>query len=169
MSSGAQGTAIRDDDATTAVSSHPQNRSRAAASSNEPAEHPETSRSNSEQVSTHPEQPNRDQTVLAVLLLVALSVLCWNYCQLTSRRPDGLSIIRSSSEIGYRIDINSATWIELSQLEGIGPVIARRIVDDRERRGPFASIDDLQRVRGIGPRTVERNRRWMQAAPPERP
>lgn len=55
-----------------------------------------------------------------------------------------------------RIDVNTATLAELDMLPGVGPAIGRRIIDDREANGPFASVDDLQRVSGIGPRTVEK-------------
>ena len=53
------------------------------------------------------------------------------------------------------VDINAATASELQALSGIGPVLAGRIVDYRERYGPFRTVDDLQEVRGIGPRTLE--------------
>ncbi|HZJ10797.1 MAG TPA: helix-hairpin-helix domain-containing protein [Trueperaceae bacterium] len=51
-----------------------------------------------------------------------------------------------------RISLNAATPAELDALPGIGPVIAARIVEHR----PYARIDDLMRVPGIGPRTLER-------------
>lgn len=53
------------------------------------------------------------------------------------------------------MDVNRATEAELEVLPRIGPTLAGRIVEERERGGPFASTGDLQRVRGIGPRTVE--------------
>ena len=56
------------------------------------------------------------------------------------------------------VDVNRASESELDRLPGIGPVLAARIVDEREAGGPFASYLDLQRVRGIGPVTVERMR-----------
>lgn len=49
------------------------------------------------------------------------------------------------------IDLNRATAAELEGLPGVGPAIAAEIVADRERNGPFAAVDDLLRVRGIGP------------------
>ena len=60
-----------------------------------------------------------------------------------------------------RLDVNSATGVELNALPGIGPRLAERVVDDREANGPFESIEDLQRVRGIGPRLVERVRPYV--------
>ena len=55
----------------------------------------------------------------------------------------------------FRLEINSATWVEWMQLEGIGELLARRIVSDRDEHGPFDGIDDVQRVSGIGPKTLE--------------
>ena len=48
------------------------------------------------------------------------------------------------------ININRATAHQLDALDGIGPVIAQRIVDYRKINGSFLSIDDLQKVSGIG-------------------
>ena len=57
---------------------------------------------------------------------------------------------------GRRIDLNRATAADLELLPGIGPSLAQRIVDDRAARGAFTSVAALQRVRGIGPRTIAR-------------
>ena len=54
-----------------------------------------------------------------------------------------------------KINLNTATASQLETLDGIGPKLAQRIIDDREANGPFASVDDLDRVSGIGPATVE--------------
>ena len=48
------------------------------------------------------------------------------------------------------VNINRATAKQLDALDGIGPVIAQRIVDYRKKYGSFISIDDLQKVGGIG-------------------
>ena len=48
------------------------------------------------------------------------------------------------------VDINTATAEELRQLMGIGPVLAQAIVDYRAEHGPFASVDELLEVSGIG-------------------
>ncbi|MEU3650892.1 ComEA family DNA-binding protein [Lentzea sp. NPDC034063] len=49
-----------------------------------------------------------------------------------------------------KLNLNSATATELDALPGVGPVTAQRIVDHRTRKGPFASVDQLRDVEGIG-------------------
>jgi competence protein ComEA len=61
------------------------------------------------------------------------------------------------------IDINRAPVEELQKLPGIGPKLSQAIVEERER-APFASVDDLRRVRGIGGKTLERLRPHLTVA-----
>jgi len=61
----------------------------------------------------------------------------------------------------FQVDINQADWPELTQLPGVGEMRARRIVESRRRDGPFRNCEDLQRVQGIGPKTVERLRPYL--------
>ena len=56
------------------------------------------------------------------------------------------------------VSINQAARTELESLPHIGPKTAAAIIAHREANGPFAAVDDLTAVRGIGPRTVERLR-----------
>ena len=65
------------------------------------------------------------------------------------------------------IDVNTATAEELAAaMTGVGVKKARAIVADREENGPFPSIEDLVRVRGIGGATVDSNRDRITAAGP---
>ena len=67
----------------------------------------------------------------------------------------------SSDEFQFRVEINSGTWVEWTQLDGIGPKTAKSIIADREANGPFKSIDDIERVKGIGPATLKRIRPFL--------
>jgi competence ComEA-like helix-hairpin-helix protein len=58
---------------------------------------------------------------------------------------------------GERINVNRAPVEELQRLDGIGPTLAARIVEAR-RDKPFRSADDLKRVHGIGPKTLDKIR-----------
>lgn len=60
----------------------------------------------------------------------------------------------SPVESSGKVDVNSASAAELASLPGIGDSKAAAIIAEREKK-PFASVDDLERVRGIGARTVE--------------
>lgn len=55
-----------------------------------------------------------------------------------------------------RLDVNSALATEFNALPGIGPRLAERLAADREVNGPYGSVEELTRVRGIGPKLVQR-------------
>ncbi|MCS6976668.1 MAG: ComEA family DNA-binding protein [Gemmatales bacterium] len=59
------------------------------------------------------------------------------------------------------VDLNQAGTEELQRLPGIGPTLAARIVAHRAAEGPFHSVGDLLRVRGIGPKTLEKIRPYV--------
>jgi competence protein ComEA len=54
-----------------------------------------------------------------------------------------------------RLDLNRASESDLEELPGVGTVLAERIVARREEQGPFASVEDLRDVAGVGPRLFE--------------
>lgn len=53
------------------------------------------------------------------------------------------------------IDLNTAPSSELESLPGIGPSLANAIIVYREDNGPFAAVDDVDNVPGIGPKTLD--------------
>ena len=57
-----------------------------------------------------------------------------------------------------KININTAGAAELELLPGVGPALAGRIVEYREKKGAFKRVEDLDRVKGIGPKILERIR-----------
>jgi len=58
------------------------------------------------------------------------------------------------------ININTATAQELDALPGVGPAIAQRIIEFRKQRGGFRSIDELDQVKGIGPKKLQDMRQY---------
>ena len=74
--------------------------------------------------------------------------------ELREPSPAALRALRD----GARIDINRARAADLELLPGVGPTLARRILEQRDTGGPFTAPEDLLRVRGVGPRTLDRLR-----------
>ena len=55
-----------------------------------------------------------------------------------------------------QVNINQASADQLTALRGVGPATAKRILDFRQKNGPFKKVEDLLAVRGIGEKTLER-------------
>ena len=74
-------------------------------------------------------------------------------------RTEGIELETGGTETaaapGDIVDINSATVADLDTLPGIGPSTAEKIVEYREANGPFAAIEDIMNVSGIGPAKFE--------------
>lgn len=64
------------------------------------------------------------------------------------------------------LDLNRATLEDLARLPGVGPILATRILEARLGAGRFASVDDLQRVRGLGDVRLERLRSLVTVSAP---
>jgi competence protein ComEA len=56
------------------------------------------------------------------------------------------------------VDLNSANQAQLESVNGIGPVKAKAIIEYRTKKGPFKSVDDLEKVNGFGKKTVDKVR-----------
>jgi competence protein ComEA len=60
-----------------------------------------------------------------------------------------------------RVDLNTADAKALETVPGIGPALAARIVAFREKEGPFARVDDLLKIRGIGEKSLAKIRPYV--------
>jgi competence protein ComEA len=67
---------------------------------------------------------------------------------------------------GERLDPNRADEVELARLPGVGPALARRLVQAREERGWLVAPEVLLQVPGVGPATLERLRPHLAFTPP---
>ncbi len=74
-------------------------------------------------------------------------------------------IINTNHINAGRVNINTATVLELDALPGIGPTTAQAIVDYRLLHGPFQFVQDIQKVPGVGPATFERIQDYISVEP----
>lgn len=72
--------------------------------------------------------------------------------------PDSGASGDGSSAGGGLVNINTATSEQLQTVKGIGPATARKIIEYRDAHGPFASVDELLNIDGIGAKTVQKLR-----------
>lgn len=105
----------------------------------------------------------------AAALALLVASLCFAGLALRDRAAAPERSAARAALAASRVDVNTASRAELRLLPGIGPALAGRIVADRDRRGPFRGVDDLQRVKGIGPRTVARLHSAAVAGPARTP
>ncbi len=77
------------------------------------------------------------------------------------RADSGQSMAVADGSLEPKINIQLAGAEELIRLPGIGPVTARRIIEYREKNGPFRQPEDLLNVSGIGPVTLENIREFI--------
>lgn len=98
-----------------------------------------------------------DQLLLGGLLIALLALLAIARWKLSGGGRTEIEVIsQQPREYFYAIEINRASWVEWAQLDGIGEKLARRIVQDREDNGPFKSVSEISRVRGLGPKLIEK-------------
>ena len=93
---------------------------------------------------------------ILMLTTCALGVSVWSALHRTSSPEEARALQDGASWPDMRVNINSAGAAELALLPGVGERLAQRIVADREDHGPFASLNELERVPGMGAATIER-------------
>lgn len=105
----------------------------------------------------------RHQSAAASITAACLCVLLLSWLLELSRRGKMIDIDRPFDPpvVEFKIDINSAEWAELTLLPDISETMARRVVAYRESHGPFSSLEELQQVKGIGPRTLAGMKPWL--------
>ncbi len=85
--------------------------------------------------------------LLAAIIFLSRPYSGFETVEIRHLQPEGFT---------FQLDINTATWVEWMQLDGVGETTARKIISDRETNGPFSSLTDVQRVNGIGPARIKK-------------
>lgn len=107
-----------------------------------------------------------DQAAVAGLVLCALVGMGAYWLASGGHRGELIEIDRAEPlEARFLVDINKANWPELAELPRVGETLAQRIVESRMEDGPFADHDELLRVPGIGPRTLEQMKPYLLPMP----
>ena len=78
-----------------------------------------------------------------------------------SRTPRSAPQAAATATTQFPINLNTATADQLEAIPGIGPVLAQRIIEYRQTRGRFQSVDELLEVRGIGAKRLENMRPYV--------
>ncbi|WP_421219224.1 ComEA family DNA-binding protein [Aeromonas jandaei] len=99
----------------------------------------------------------RKNSLSIIMLLSALPLFTQPSLAADKVTPKQTTTVAAKQE-SSKVDINTATLAELTNLKGIGDKKAQAIVDYREKQGKFTSVDQLVDVNGIGPATLEANR-----------
>ena len=76
------------------------------------------------------------------------------------------AVLAKKKPPAHPININTASASELQQVPGIGPSTAQKILDTRKSYGAFKSVDDLLAIKGIGPKKLDKMRRYLTVGKP---
>ena len=107
-----------------------------------------------------------DQAAVASLVSLSLVAMATYWFVNGGHRGELIEIDRAEPLTArYLVDINAADWPELAELPELGESLARRITESRAAAGPFADHEDLLRVNGIGPRTLEKMKPYLMPMP----
>ncbi len=101
--------------------------------------------------------PRPAQAALGLVVALLVSLLGWQVYS-GSRLAVRPTELERGAASTYQVDLNEASHAELLQLPGVGENLAKRIETYRRDYGPFQRPEDLARVQGVGPSTMDRLR-----------
>jgi competence protein ComEA len=100
------------------------------------------------------------RTSFKAIRLLTVAALC--AAVLTAGAGDALAVPPAKDEGGSKstspIDLNKASENQLMEIPGIGPALAKRIVEFRDENGDFQRVEDLLKIRGIGEKSFQKIR-----------
>lgn len=103
----------------------------------------------------------RTLLVTALLLTLTLPAVFSQDRSMAAKPAATAKAPAAKIESGKVVNINQATLNQLIEIKGVGPVMAQRIVEFREKNGPFKKLEDLLSVKGIGEKKLEKMRNQL--------
>jgi DNA uptake protein ComE-like DNA-binding protein len=104
-----------------------------------------------------------EQAALVVLALVLVAGVAWRAAAHFGAGTPPLALVPAPDGPNFRVNVNTADWVTLALVPGLGPALSKRIVEARQARPArrFDSLDDLLQVRGIGEKMLARLRPYL--------
>lgn len=99
---------------------------------------------------------NAKRWIIANIILSCLLAGIVGFRILLSYKPQEITFSKSNTTYQYSVNINTADALHLQMIPGIGEVTAANIIEYREKNGNISNLTDLDKVRGIGPATLEK-------------
>ncbi len=103
------------------------------------------------------------RSFLLLTLLIASATACVKLPRRATSTGERVSTTQAPNHPSPPVSINRASREELERLPGVGPVLAARIVEHRERHGPFRKVEHLLIVRGVSERRFREMRPLINA------
>ena len=108
-----------------------------------------------------------EQVVLVVLALAVVAGVAWRIADYYRLGADVLETVPPLEGPNFQVNVNSADWVTLSLVPGVGEKTAKAIVEERQKHGgKFDSLDDLLEVNGIGDKTLAKLRPYLSLGDP---
>ena len=111
----------------------------------------------------------REERILVVLALVIIAAMILYQglrapnLHISSAPQTSATTAASTAVSRFAVDINSASYEELMGVRGMREGLADAIVQDRAENGRYDSVEDITRISGVGPVTLERLRPYLTA------
>jgi len=106
---------------------------------------------------THQER----KALLSIAVLILIGAVL-KFSDLTAKDSKNLPVVVvENKDKKILVNINTADRGELTNVPGIGPTTAQRIIEYRSSYGFFADLEDLEKVKGIGPKKSQRMKEYI--------
>lgn len=99
------------------------------------------------------------RVLLFLLAVLFVGAAVMYYKKLSPAPSQTFEFNEAKKEYSEKININKATKEELTQIRGVGPVLAGRIISYREKYGHFRRAEEIKNIKGIGEKTYEKIKR----------